>query len=127
MSKPGRDGLQEAFRSVWGAEKADSESSSDTSSASRSQSNRQSRRGPVRTATQRTRRGQRRPEAVAKGQIKNTAKSKGRFYWNITGFPFPLGPLLTRRTVRYEVSHKRVHPLSVVGWLEAIERALLRS
>lgn len=30
----------------------------------------------------------------------------GRFYWNITGFPFPLGPLLSRRTIRYEVSYQ---------------------
>ena len=30
-------------------------------------------------------------------------RGKGRFYWNFTGFPFPLGPLLRRRTIRYEV------------------------
>ncbi|KAK9846457.1 hypothetical protein WJX81_004293 [Elliptochloris bilobata] len=29
--------------------------------------------------------------------------SPGRFYFAVTGFPFPLGPLLERRTVRYEV------------------------
>lgn len=34
---------------------------------------------------------------------KQGSKKGGRFYWNITGFPFPLGPLLSRRTVRYEV------------------------
>ncbi|CAI9777408.1 unnamed protein product [Fraxinus pennsylvanica] len=28
----------------------------------------------------------------------------GRFYFNFTGFPFPLGPFLNRRTIRYEVS-----------------------
>ncbi|KAF5735574.1 hypothetical protein HS088_TW15G01082 [Tripterygium wilfordii] len=27
----------------------------------------------------------------------------GRFYFNITGFPFPLGPFLNRRTIRSEV------------------------
>ncbi|KAK9836203.1 hypothetical protein WJX81_008501 [Elliptochloris bilobata] len=27
----------------------------------------------------------------------------GRFYLNVTGFPFPLGPLFARQTVRYEV------------------------
>jgi hypothetical protein len=34
---------------------------------------------------------------------KAAARKGGRFYWNITGFPFPLGPLLRRRTIRYEV------------------------
>ncbi|RZS21075.1 hypothetical protein BHM03_00053666 [Ensete ventricosum] len=28
----------------------------------------------------------------------------GRFYFNFTGFPFPLGPFLNRRTIRTEVS-----------------------
>lgn len=32
------------------------------------------------------------------------ASSRGRFYFNFTGFPFPLGPFLNRRTIRYEVS-----------------------
>lgn len=30
--------------------------------------------------------------------------SGGRFYLNVTGFPFPLGPLFARQTVRSEVS-----------------------
>lgn len=30
--------------------------------------------------------------------------SGGRFYLNFTGFPFPLGPFLNRRTIRTEVS-----------------------
>lgn len=30
--------------------------------------------------------------------------SANRFYFNITGFPFPLGPFLNRRTTRTEVS-----------------------
>lgn len=30
--------------------------------------------------------------------------SADRFYFNITGFPFPLGPFLNRRTTRTEVS-----------------------
>ncbi|CAL8461607.1 g1138 [Coccomyxa elongata] len=34
---------------------------------------------------------------------KQGERKGGRFYWNITGFPFPLGPLLTRKTIRYEV------------------------
>jgi hypothetical protein len=31
------------------------------------------------------------------------ASSSSRFYFNITGFPFPLGPFLNRRTIRTEV------------------------
>jgi len=31
------------------------------------------------------------------------SNSGGRFYFNITGFPFPLGPFLNRRTIRTEV------------------------
>ena len=27
----------------------------------------------------------------------------GRFYFNVTGFPFPLGPFFQRRTIRKEV------------------------
>jgi hypothetical protein len=30
-------------------------------------------------------------------------KKPGRFYFNFTGFPFPLGPFLQRRTIRKEV------------------------
>lgn len=30
--------------------------------------------------------------------------SGGRFYFNFTGFPFPLGPLFARQTVRCEVA-----------------------
>ena len=30
-------------------------------------------------------------------------KDAGRFYFNITGFPFPLGPFFGRRTIRKEV------------------------
>jgi hypothetical protein len=32
-----------------------------------------------------------------------SASSSSRFYFNITGFPFPLGPFLNRRTIRTEV------------------------
>lgn len=39
-----------------------------------------------------------------------TTKS-GRFYLNFTGFPFPLGPFLNRRTIRTEVSFSRRFPL----------------
>lgn len=129
-SEAGSNGLRGAFRSVWGANASDSGSSSNgvSTPAPRSLSTRQSRRGSTRTATQRARRGQSRSEqAAAKGQKKTSAKDKGRFYWNITGFPFPLGPLLTRRTVRYEVSHKPVHPLGMVAWLVAKGEDPIRS
>ncbi|KAK4279420.1 hypothetical protein QN277_011205 [Acacia crassicarpa] len=32
----------------------------------------------------------------------NSGKPSGRFYFNFTGFPFPLGPFLNRRTIRKE-------------------------
>ena len=99
----GRDGLQGAFRSIWGERSSSGSSSNGAgSSAFRSQTGKQSRKS---TVTQRVRRDQNRSEqAVTKGQRNSSAKSRGRFYWNITGFPFPLGPLLKRRTVRNEVS-----------------------
>lgn len=31
------------------------------------------------------------------------SRGAGRFYLNFTGFPFPLGPFLNRRTIRTEV------------------------
>ena len=34
----------------------------------------------------------------------------GRFYFNVTGFPFPLGPLFARQTVRTEVIIGKSHP-----------------
>ncbi|DBA71728.1 TPA: hypothetical protein ACH3X2_011003 [Trebouxia sp. C0005] len=33
----------------------------------------------------------------------------GRFYFNVTGFPFPLGPLFARQTVRTEVMVGKTH------------------
>eukprot|EP00250_Pteridium_aquilinum_P000421 c10462_g1_i1 orf=147-1571(+) len=41
----------------------------------------------------------------------------GRFYFNITGFPFPLGPFLERRTIRKEVDKGRI-------WIFEQEQAL---
>lgn len=41
----------------------------------------------------------------------------GRFYFNFTGFPFPLGPFLNRRTIRYEAVKGSV-------WLFEQEQAL---
>lgn len=34
-----------------------------------------------------------------------TTNASSRFYFNFTGFPFPLGPFLNRRTIRTEVCH----------------------
>ncbi|XP_051141369.1 uncharacterized protein LOC127258537 isoform X2 [Andrographis paniculata] len=41
----------------------------------------------------------------------------GRFYFNFTGFPFPLGPFLNRRTLRYEAVKDTI-------WLFEQEQAL---
>lgn len=35
-------------------------------------------------------------------------KKPGRFYFNVTGFPFPLGPFLQRRTIRKEIEKGRI-------------------
>lgn len=35
--------------------------------------------------------------------VEKRSGSRGRFYFNVTGFPFPLGPFLQRRTIRKEV------------------------
>lgn len=35
-------------------------------------------------------------------------KQPGRFYFNVTGFPFPLGPFLQRRTIRKEVERGKI-------------------
>ena len=40
------------------------------------------------------------PEAEAE------ARGGERFYFNFTGFPFPLGPFLNRRTIRTEVTSR---------------------
>ncbi|XP_051209942.1 uncharacterized protein [Lolium perenne] len=45
------------------------------------------------------------------------ASSSSRFYFNITGFPFPLGPFLNRRTIRTEAVKGSV-------WLFEQEQAL---
>ncbi|KAJ4707386.1 Lysine-tRNA ligase [Melia azedarach] len=50
------------------------------------------------------------------GEI-TTSNSRGRFYLNFTGFPFPLGPFLNRRTIRTEVVKGRI-------WLFEQEQAL---
>ncbi|KAL3624038.1 hypothetical protein CASFOL_032854 [Castilleja foliolosa] len=51
--------------------------------------------------------------AAASGE----ASGGGRFYFNFTGFPFPLGPFLNRQTLRYEAVKDRI-------WLFEQEQAL---
>ncbi|MCO5583422.1 hypothetical protein L7F22_037333 [Adiantum nelumboides] len=46
-----------------------------------------------------------------------SASSPGRFYFNFTGFPFPLGPFLERRTICKEVDKERI-------WIFEQEQAL---
>jgi len=41
---------------------------------------------------------------VASATESSIRSGGGRFYFNFTGFPFPLGPFLNRRTIRTEVS-----------------------
>lgn len=42
--------------------------------------------------------------SAAASTVSGDGGGGGRFYFNFTGFPFPLGPFLNRRTNRYEVS-----------------------
>ncbi|XP_058070229.1 uncharacterized protein LOC131219220 [Magnolia sinica] len=41
-------------------------------------------------------------EAFTTSSSSSSSSSNGRFYLNFTGFPFPLGPFLNRRTIRTE-------------------------
>lgn len=40
--------------------------------------------------------------------VEKRSGSRGRFYFNVTGFPFPLGPFLQRRTIRKEIEKGRI-------------------
>ena len=40
--------------------------------------------------------------------VSTTARRGKRFYFNVTGFPFPLGPYLERKTLRYEIEKDRI-------------------
>lgn len=48
-----------------------------------------------------------------------------RFYFNFTGFPFPLGPFLNRRTIRTEVNFNHLPFLSflLLGLFDLMEFA----
>ncbi|XP_042443037.1 uncharacterized protein LOC122028085 [Zingiber officinale] len=48
---------------------------------------------------------------------RRSGRGAGRFYFNITGFPFPLGPFLNRRTIRTEAVKNSI-------WLFEQEQAL---
>ena len=105
-----KDTLQGALSSVWGAPSSSSSNSSGGNGSvrapSKTQRENQSQRASG-TVRQRTKQGQSRAGKAETGarrkQASKPAAAKGRFYWNITGFPFPLGPLLKRRTIRFEV------------------------
>jgi hypothetical protein len=43
--------------------------------------------------------------ASATNSSGTTSNTNGRFYFNFTGFPFPLGPFLNRLTIRTEVCY----------------------
>jgi hypothetical protein len=44
------------------------------------------------------------PSNTSTSTCTNSGGGGGRFYLNFTGFPFPLGPFLNRRTIRTEVT-----------------------
>ena len=46
----------------------------------------------------------RRPQLAVSAAAGAEAGGSERFYFNFTGFPFPLGPFLNRRTIRTEVT-----------------------
>jgi hypothetical protein len=51
----------------------------------------------------------RRPHLAVSAGADEAAAVRGgpeRFYFNFTGFPFPLGPFLNRRTIRTEVTNR---------------------
>ncbi|KAG6471370.1 hypothetical protein ZIOFF_068811 [Zingiber officinale] len=48
---------------------------------------------------------------------RRSGRGAGRFYFNITGFPFPLGPFINRRTIRTEAVKNSI-------WLFEQEQAL---
>jgi hypothetical protein len=52
-----------------------------------------------------------REQQAALQQQQQSKKRGSRFYFNITGFPFPLGPFFERKTVRNEVG--TVTPYSI--------------
>ncbi|KAG6554714.1 hypothetical protein Mapa_003733 [Marchantia paleacea] len=65
------------------------------------------------------RRGGRASGKAVAAAVEETGKRKsgGRFYFNVTGFPFPLGPFFSRRTTRTEVQRGSI-------WLFEQEQAL---
>ena len=94
--------LQTALGNVW---QADPDSSSSSKGSTRAPKLMQGSRRPPEQRKYSGTVKQRAGEAGSRTeQSKPAASDRGRFYWNITGFPFPLGPLLKRRTIRYEVS-----------------------
>ena len=58
---------------------------------------------------------------VSQGRIKPRNDGLGgRFYLNVTGFPFPLGPVFARQTVRTEVQPHACCSSSIQAWEDAL-------
>ena len=91
--------LSETVRGTIRGKAASREAQGDR--ASSSSSSRVGKMTARQTAAARRRQGSQ--QATRKGNEPSSKAAGSRFYWNITGFPFPLGPLLSRRTIRYEV------------------------
>lgn len=56
-------------------------------------------------------------EQLPPGESRSSGGGGGglnRFFSNVTGFPFPIGPNFVRRTIRYEVKHPP--PTSPNSW-----------
>lgn len=48
------------------------------------------------------------PVSASAANSESSQGRPGRFYFNVTGFPFPLGPFFERRTIRKEVDKGRI-------------------
>lgn len=60
-------------------------------------------RAQLKTSTTATSKQTKAGSKSLKTTASSTSENKGRFYFNFTGFPFPLGPVFQRNTLRREV------------------------
>lgn len=67
-------------------------------------SRRQNQRGGTQRVRLNSSNGAAADSRVARKEASSGESSASRLYFNVTGFPFPLGPFLERKTLRYEVS-----------------------
>lgn len=85
-----RAGAKSAVKTVTGAKQTRKLGTQTTSITNKSvKRSTQSSRGSGRTVKQQS--------------SSNSTKKGGQFYFNITGFPFPIGPFFSRKTVRFEI------------------------